>query len=47
MCPALSLSSLQVRYLKVIERSGYQALPWVRYITTAGDYEIRSAAQGM
>ncbi len=63
---------LQVRYLKVTERSGYQALPWVsaaslsltsqcflhdtetlpscraclqvRYITTAGDYEIRMGA---
>lgn len=72
---------MQVRYLKVIEKSGYQvrtaatvcsepeilgsrhlltlslrklliaffeyhpppeqALPWVRYITTAGEYEIR------
>lgn len=32
---------VQVRYLKVVERSGYQALPWVRYITTAGDYELR------
>ena len=33
----------QVRYLKVIEKSGYQALPWVRYITAAGEYEIRMA----
>lgn len=32
---------VQVRYLKVIEKSGYQALPWVRYITTGGEYEIR------
>jgi hypothetical protein len=32
---------MQVRYLKVIEKSGYQALPWVRYITCAGNYEIR------
>lgn len=32
---------LQVRYLKVIEKGGYQALPWVRYITTGGEYEIR------
>ncbi len=31
----------QVRYLKVIEKSGYQALPWVRYITAGGEYEIR------
>jgi AP-1 complex subunit mu len=27
--------------LKIIEKSGYQALPWVRYITTAGEYELR------
>ena len=32
---------LQVRYLKIIEKSGYQALPWVRYITMAGEYELR------
>jgi AP-1 complex subunit mu len=32
---------VQVRYLKVIEKSGYQALPWVRYITMAGEYELR------
>jgi len=31
----------QVRYLKIIEKSGYQALPWVRYITQNGDYELR------
>lgn len=27
---------IQVRYLKIIEKSGYQALPWVRYITQNG-----------
>lgn len=26
----------KVRYLKIIEKSGYQALPWVRYITQNG-----------
>lgn len=31
----------QVRYLKIIEKSGYQALPWVRYITQNGDYQLR------
>ena len=31
----------QVRYLKIIEKSGYQALPWVRYITKNGKYELR------
>ncbi|KAK9805774.1 hypothetical protein WJX73_008271 [Symbiochloris irregularis] len=39
--PYFTVSGIQVRYLKVIEKSGYQALPWVRYITTAGEYEIR------
>jgi AP-1 complex subunit mu len=28
--------NVQVRYLKIIEKSGYQALPWVRYITQNG-----------
>jgi AP-1 complex subunit mu len=42
MCLSVAAAApLQVRYLKVIEKSGYQALPWVRYITTAGNYEIR------
>ena len=41
--PYFTVSGIQVRYLKVIEKSGYQALPWVRYITTAGEYEIRMA----
>jgi AP-1 complex subunit mu len=31
------VSGIQVRYLKVVEKSGYQALPWVRYITQNGD----------
>lgn len=30
----------QVRYLKIIEKSGYQALPWVRYITQSGGEKI-------
>lgn len=39
--PYFTVSGVQVRYLKIIERSGYQALPWVRYITQSGDYQIR------
>lgn len=39
--PYFTVSGLQVRYLKVTERSGYQAMPWVRYITQNGDYQIR------
>lgn len=39
--PYFTVSGLQVRYLKIIEKSGYQALPWVRYITQNGDYQLR------
>jgi len=41
--PYFTVSGIQVRYLKIIEKSGYQALPWVRYITQSGDYQIRVA----
>jgi len=40
--PYFTTSGIQVRYLKIIEKSGYQALPWVRYITQNGDYQIRT-----
>ncbi|KAK4719518.1 hypothetical protein R3W88_017856 [Solanum pinnatisectum] len=39
--PYFTVSGIQVRYLKIIEKGGYQALPWVRYITMAGEYELR------
>jgi AP-1 complex subunit mu len=28
--PYFTVSGIQVRYLKIVEKSGYQALPWVR-----------------
>jgi len=31
--PYFTVSGIQVRYLKIVEKSGYKALPWVRYIT--------------
>lgn len=37
----------QVRYLKIIEKSGYQALPWVRYITQNGGACSLLVGQGM
>ncbi|RWS25697.1 AP-1 complex subunit mu-1-like protein [Leptotrombidium deliense] len=40
--PYFTTSGIQVRYLKIIEKSGYQALPWVRYITQNGDYMLRT-----
>jgi len=39
--PYFTVSGIQVRYLKIVEKSGYQALPWVRYITQSGEYQIR------
>jgi len=39
--PYFTVSGIQVRYLKIVEKSGYHALPWVRYITQNGDYSIR------
>ena len=39
--PYYTMSGIQVRYLKIIEKSGYPALPWVRYITQQGTYEFR------
>eukprot|EP00922_Rhytidocystis_sp_ex-Travisia-forbesii_P055276 GHVS01081864.1.p1 GENE.GHVS01081864.1~~GHVS01081864.1.p1 ORF type:complete len:511 (+),score=100.99 GHVS01081864.1:230-1534(+) len=41
--PYFTVSGITVRYLKIIEKSGYQALPWVRYITQNGDYQLRMA----
>jgi AP-1 complex subunit mu len=41
--PYFTVSGIQVRYLKILERTErYTALPWVRYITRAGDYQIRT-----
>ena len=34
--PYFTVSGIQVRYLKILEKSGYEALPWVRYISANG-----------
>ena len=39
--PYFTMSGMQVRYLKIVEKSGYPALPWVRYITESGEYQFR------
>ncbi|CAN8175344.1 unnamed protein product, partial [Coccothraustes coccothraustes] len=39
--PYFTVSGIQVRYMKIIEKSGYQALPWVRYITQRGNAKGR------
>ncbi|KAH7830756.1 Adaptor protein complex 1 (AP-1), mu subunit [Monocercomonoides exilis] len=39
--PYFTLSGIQVRHLKVQERSNYHTHPWIRYMTRAGEYLIR------
>jgi len=39
--PYFTLSGIQVRYLRIVERGGYKALPWVKYLTRSGDYQFR------
>jgi AP-2 complex subunit mu-1 len=39
--PMFTASGLHVRFLKVYEKSNYQAIKWVRYVTQAGSYEQR------
>ena len=40
--PYFTVSGMHIRYLKIVEKSGYAAMPWVRYITKSGDYQIRT-----
>ena len=39
--PMYSASGVQVRFLKVFEMSSYTTQRWVRYLSKAGDYQMR------
>eukprot|EP00607_Mallomonas_marina_P000131 CAMPEP_0182425544 /NCGR_PEP_ID=MMETSP1167-20130531/11991_1 /TAXON_ID=2988 /ORGANISM="Mallomonas Sp, Strain CCMP3275" /LENGTH=314 /DNA_ID=CAMNT_0024606351 /DNA_START=463 /DNA_END=1407 /DNA_ORIENTATION=- len=39
--PMYSCSGVQVRFLKVYEKSSYQTVRWVRYLSKAGEYHMR------
>ena len=39
--PYFTVSGFQVRYLKIVDRSGYKSSPWVKYLTTNGEYQVR------
>jgi len=39
--PQFAASGLEVKFLKVVEKSNYPTIKWVRYITNAGSYQIR------
>jgi len=41
--PYFTVSGIQVRYLKIIEKSGYQALPWVRYVQKGTNTPLAAA----
>ena len=42
--PYFTVSGIQVRYLKIVEKSGYQALPWVRYVISTISYILLSCS---
>lgn len=39
--PMFTSSGLLIKYMKVVEKSHYQAVKWVRYLTRAGSYQYR------
>lgn len=39
--PMYSSSGVQVRFLKVYEKSSYQTTRWVRYLSKAGEYQAK------
>ena len=39
--PYFTVSGFQVRFMKIVDKSGYEAVPWVRYFTKNGEYNIR------
>lgn len=39
--PMFSASGVNVRFLKVYEKSNYKTVRWVRYLSKAGEYEVR------
>lgn len=39
--PMVAVSGVQVRFLKVYEKSSYQTSRWVRYMSKAGEYQQR------
>jgi hypothetical protein len=43
--PYFTVSGIQVRYLKVVEKSGYQALPWVRVSHNGSQIEWAALAE--
>jgi len=43
--PMFTASGLHVRFLKVFEKSHYQTVKWVRYVTQAGHYQFKTNNQ--
>eukprot|EP01111_Echinosteliopsis_oligospora_P003930 TRINITY_DN1617_c0_g1_i1.p1 TRINITY_DN1617_c0_g1~~TRINITY_DN1617_c0_g1_i1.p1 ORF type:complete len:436 (+),score=99.34 TRINITY_DN1617_c0_g1_i1:203-1510(+) len=39
--PMFTASGFHVRFLKVVEKSNYDTIKWVRYLTKAGNYSVR------
>ena len=45
--PFFTVSGIQVKYLKIQEKSGYQSFPWVRYLSKNGEYLVRMNLDGV
>lgn len=39
--PMFTASGLRIRFLRIIEKSNYKPIKWIRYITKAGSYQHR------
>ena len=39
--PMFTASGLRVRFLRIIDKMGYRATKWIRYLTKSGTYEQR------
>lgn len=39
--PHYTISGFQVKYVNVVDKSKYEATPWVRYIAKNGSYDVR------
>ncbi|KAG4302721.1 hypothetical protein PCK1_001076 [Pneumocystis canis] len=39
--PMFTSSGLQVKYLKIFEKKKYKSIKWVKYLSKAGNYEIK------
>lgn len=40
--PFFTVSGFRIQYIKIFEKSGYEAATWIYYLTQDGSYEFRT-----